>query len=69
MYTGDMPKQKRVFVVEIEAKLTVHAFDEHSARRKVEKAFAAGRSLGTDVDASEAIWTYAVRPSPEAAVG
>ena len=36
-----MPKQKRPFVVEIEAKLTVHAFDEDSARKKVEKAFAA----------------------------
>ncbi len=44
-------------------------FDEHSARRKVEKAFAPGRSLGTDGDAGEAIWTYAVAPSPEAAQG
>jgi hypothetical protein len=68
MYTWDMPKQKRVFVVEIEAKLTVHAFDEHSARRKVEKAFAAGRSLGTDVEAGEATWTYAVAASAEAAL-
>ncbi len=64
-----MPKQKRVFVVEIEAKLTVHAFDEHSARRKVERAFAPGRSLGTDVGAGEAMWTYAVAQSPEAALG
>jgi hypothetical protein len=32
-----MPKQKRPFVVEIEAKLTVHAFDEDSARKKVER--------------------------------
>ncbi len=63
-----MPKQKQVFVVEIEAKLTVHAFDEHSARRKVEKTFAAGRSLGTDVDAGEAIWTYAVARSAQAAL-
>ena len=27
MYTWLMPKQKRPFVVEIEAKLTVHAFE------------------------------------------
>ena len=40
-----MPKQKRSFEVEIEAKLTVHAFDEASARKKVEKAFSSGRSL------------------------
>ncbi len=57
-----MPKQKRSFLVEIEAKLTVHAFDEDSARKKVEKAFVSGRSLGADVEA-EAVWTYAVVPS------
>lgn len=55
-----MPKQKRSFVVEVEAKLTVHAFDEDSARKKVEKAFSPGRALGVDVDAGEAVWTYAV---------
>jgi len=60
MYTWAMPKQKRPFVVEIEAKLTVHAFDEDSARRKVEKAFASGRPLGPDVDAGTGVWTYAV---------
>lgn len=57
-----MPKQKRSFVVEIEAKLTVQAFDEDSARKKIEKAFAGGRSIGTDVTA-DAIWTNAVIPS------
>jgi hypothetical protein len=62
MYIWAMPKQKRAFVVEIEAKLTVHAFDEDSARRKVEKAFASGRSLGADVDAGAGVWTYAVIP-------
>jgi len=62
MYTWLMPKQKRPFVVEIEAKLTVHAFDEHSARKKVKKAFANGRPLGTDVDAGAGVWTYAVVP-------
>lgn len=56
-----MPKQKRPFEVEIEAKLTVYAFDQDSARKKVEKAFASGRSLGADVDAGAGIWTYAVK--------
>ena len=56
-----MPKQKRQFEVEIEAKLTVHAFDEDSARKKVEKAFSRGRPLGADVDAGDGIWTYAVK--------
>ena len=40
----------------------VHAFDENSARKKVEKAFASGRPLGVDVDAGAAVWTYAVVP-------
>jgi len=57
-----MPKQKRPFLVEIEAKLTVHAFDEDSARKKVETAFARGRPLGVDVDAGDGVWTYAVVP-------
>ena len=60
-----MPKQKRPFVVEIEAKLTVHAFDEDSARKKVEKAFAGGRVLGLDV-AGAGVWTYAVVPQLDA---
>jgi len=68
MYTWAMPKQKRPFLVEIEAKLTVHAFDEDSARKKVEKAFACGRPLGVDVDAGAGIWTYAVVP-PEQSSG
>jgi hypothetical protein len=55
----DMPKQKRPFEVEIEAKLTVFAFDEGSARKKVERALAAGRNLGIDVEATGAVWTYA----------
>jgi len=61
-----MPKQKRPFVVEIEAKLTVHAFDEESARKKVEKAFASGRALGVDVDAGAGVWTYVVVPHQNA---
>ena len=54
------------FVVEIEAKLTVHAFDEDSARKKVEKAFASGRPLGVDVHAGPGVWTYAVVSTEEA---
>ncbi len=54
-----MPKQKRPFEVEVEAKLTVFAFDERSARKKVERALATGRNLGTDVEATGAVWTYA----------
>lgn len=59
-YTLRMPKQKRPFEVKIEAKLTVHAFDEDAARKKVEKAFSRGRSFGADVGAGDGIWTYAV---------
>ena len=54
-----MPKQKRPFEVEIEAKLTVLAFDEDSARKKAERALAAGRRLSADVETSGEIWTYA----------
>ena len=60
-----MPKQKRSFVVEIEAKVTVHAFDEASARKKVEKAFASGRALGVDVSAGAGAWTYLVVPQED----
>ncbi len=64
-----MPKQKRLFEVEVEAKLTVLAFDEASARKKVERALAAGRDLGTDVEATGAVWTYVAtaRPDPQRA--
>lgn len=55
-----MPKQKRAFTVEIEAKLNVLAFDEASARKKVERALAKGRQLGPDVVATADVWTYAV---------
>ena len=65
MYTFRMPKQKRPFDVEIEAKLTVFAFDEDSARKKVEKAFSSGRPLGGDVNVGDGIWTYAVKPSAD----
>lgn len=55
-----MPKQKRAFTVEIEAKLSVLAFDEASARKKVERALAKGRQLGADVTTTAEVWTYAV---------
>ena len=61
-----MPKQKRPFEVEVEAKLTVLAFDEESACRKVERALRTGRTLDIDVEATGAAWTYAtttVRPA------
>lgn len=57
-----MPKQKRPFEVEIEAKLTVLAFDGESARKKVERALAAGRKLDMDVGATGAVWTYTATP-------
>ncbi|HEV2068815.1 MAG TPA: hypothetical protein VGR26_03380 [Acidimicrobiales bacterium] len=44
-----MPKQKRPLQVEIETKVTVLAFDEEPARKKVKRALAAGRNVGTDV--------------------
>ena len=55
-----MPKQKRTFRVEIEAKLDVDAFDEASARKQIEKALAGGRLVGADVTATGEVWTYAV---------
>jgi hypothetical protein len=57
-----VPKQKRPYAIEIEARLQVMAFDEDSARRKVERAFTGGRQLGADVAATDAVWTYAVTP-------
>ena len=54
-----MAKSKRHFEIEIEAKIRVNAFDEASARKKVEKALAARRQLGTDVTATGDVWTYA----------
>ena len=53
-----MPKMKRTFQVEIEAKLLVDAFDEASARKKVEKALSRARSLDADVRATGEVWTY-----------
>lgn len=60
-----MPKKKRPFLVEVEAKLNVLAFDEDSARKKVERALADGRTVGVDVEATDATWTYAVTEQSE----
>lgn len=54
-----MPKQKRTFQVEIEAKLVVDAFDEFSARKKAEKILnGTRRVLAPDVRTSGQGWTY-----------
>ena len=56
-----MAKSKRQFEIEIEAKILVDAFDETSARKKVEKALAANRRLDSDVAATGSVWTYAAK--------
>jgi hypothetical protein len=48
-YHVGMPKQKRSFDVLIEAKLSVEAFDEASAQRKVERALAKPHLVDADV--------------------
>lgn len=53
---------KRTFRVEVEAKLLVDAFDEASARKKVEKALGRARALDTDVRATGEVWTYDTTP-------
>jgi hypothetical protein len=64
-----MAKSKRQFEIEIEAKILVDAFDETSARKKIEKALAARRRIGDDVTATGDVWTYAathvVTPTPQ----
>jgi hypothetical protein len=54
-----VPKTKRQFQVEIEAKILVDAFDEASARKKIEKALSPGKALDADVQATGEVWTYA----------
>ncbi len=53
-----MPKQKRSFEVLIETKLSVQAFDQASAQRKVERALGKGRAVDTDVTATGEVWVY-----------
>lgn len=54
-----MAKTKKTFRVEIEAKIDVEAFDEASARKKVEKLLGTRRGLGQDLEATGDLWTYA----------
>lgn len=53
-----MPKQKRSFVVPIEAELTVEAFDAASAQKKVERVLRKVHTLEADVASSDRIWIY-----------
>jgi hypothetical protein len=46
----------------------VLAFDEESARKKVERALAAGRNVGTDVEGAGAVRTYVITPEAAADV-
>lgn len=54
-----MAKTKKTYRVEIEAKLDVDAFDEASAKKKIEKLLGSRRDLGADVEATGEVWTYA----------
>jgi hypothetical protein len=54
-----MAKTKKTYRVEIEAKLDVEAFDEASARKKVEKLLGSRRGIGVDVVSTGDVWTYA----------
>ena len=58
-------KTKKTFVVEVEAKLEVSAFDEAAARKKAERALAERRALGQDVRATGHVWTYAATRTPQ----
>jgi hypothetical protein len=53
-----MPKQKRSFVVPIEAELTVEAFDAASAKKKVDRALRKVHTLESDVTSSDRVWIY-----------
>ena len=67
-----MAKTKKTFRVEVEVKVDVEAFDEASAKKKVEKLLGSRRSLGADVVATGDVWTYAaplVRDPRKAAAG
>lgn len=54
-----MAKTKKTYRVEVEVKLDVEAFDEASAKKKVEKLLGSRRELGLDVEATGDVWTYA----------
>ena len=54
-----MPKTKKTFRVEIGAKIDVEAFDETSAKKKIEKLLSTRRDLAADIVATGHVWTYA----------
>jgi hypothetical protein len=54
-----MAKTKKTYRVEIEAKLDVDAFDEASAKKKIEKLLGSRKGLGVDVQSTGEVWTYA----------
>lgn len=60
-----MPKRKRTFEVLIEAKLSVRAFDEASAQRKVERALGKGRPMDEDVWTTGQVWVYDATPEAD----
>ncbi len=64
-YDGVMPKQKRSFDVLIEAKLSVEAFDEASAQRKVERALARPHLVDADVWTTGQVSVYGATPEEE----
>lgn len=64
-----MPKRKRSFEVLVEAKLSVEAFDEASAQRKVERAFGRPRMVDSDVWTTGQVWIYEATPQEAGAEG
>lgn len=60
-----MPKRKHPFTVEIEARLTVDAFDADSARKKVERLLGGRGRIGEDVYADGVVWVYHVDRAEE----
>lgn len=54
-----MAKAKKAFLVEVEATITVLAFDEASATKKVSGM----RANGTDIVGTDKVFTYAVTPT------
>ena len=67
-----MAKSKKTYQIEIEAKLEVEAFDEASARKKIERLLGDRRAIGADVTATGDVWTYAaamVRDPRKSAAG
>lgn len=53
-----MPKQKRSFLVPVEAEVVVEAFDAASAKKKVERALRKVHTLEADVSSTERVWIY-----------